>query len=546
MCSLSPEELCDLSYLDYSQNGNKARSIISEKLINGNDLSILISEFCSIYLTLKKSSPEVISRFQEDLDLPSRPQLLNSSLEDMLTFMDKDSYQSLDDAFKSIGFLSLDKVYENFKKLSSISEAHLEEIGITNDEAVTIHSYCYPGSDAPYHKMNKALAERNDNAIRNCRGYILHLMKALRKLKPIKTIGTTLYRGIDGKYLKFDDEHYKEGNALTWPAFTSTTQREESAYAFSNRAEQPIIFEIHGDFVGYDIKMFSRYPKEEEVLLEPETKFKVVSIKQDTINSKAKRIVVEVQNTPLIAKAAVKNFERAESNALYQSGCKGIHCGSAASIGLNFKKCTDGTTKTEITQVFKDKLLHVTTPVIVLVIGSPGEGNDTTLNKIIEDKQCTANDVCLKGPFNFSKDTNPQSFQFFGPIKVSELCKRNNIHYSSSNNKDIFFVDSRGIDDLFNMSKSLSQSIFALESISSCVIYMSKGTTSDDAISRLIRHLRVSHYFTGYDSGLAIVERCMFQTGKSKQRRLYVEEKVKRETNNRPELYKVRYVEKNS
>ena len=105
-----------------------------------------------------------------------------------------------------------------------------------------------------------------------------------------------------------------------------------------------------------------------------------------------------------------------------------------------------------MTQAFKDKLLRVAAPIIVLVIGSPGGGNGAILNKIIEGEQYSAGDICLKGPFSFNKDTSPQSFQFFGPIKVSELCKRNNTHHSSTNDKDIFFVDSRGIDDLFNMS----------------------------------------------------------------------------------------------
>lgn len=130
---------------------------------------------------------------------------------------------------------------------------------------------------------------------------------------------TTLYRGIDGKFLKFDENHYKVGNILTWPAFTSTTPNEDVVYnQFLGRAAQPIAFEIHGSFVGYDIKLFSRFLNENEVLLEPETTFRVVSIQDDIRNPKAKRIVVNVESTPLMIKEAVENFARAEVNLQQQ------------------------------------------------------------------------------------------------------------------------------------------------------------------------------------------------------------------------------------
>ena len=130
---------------------------------------------------------------------------------------------------------------------------------------------------------------------------IVHFLQAPRKLKPIPTAGVTLYRGIDGKHLKFDDDHYKVGNALSWPAFTSTTTNPGVVYDhFLKKAALPIIFEISGEFVGYSVKAFSKFSYEDEVLLEPETRFRVVSILRDARNVSAKRIVVIVTETTLI------------------------------------------------------------------------------------------------------------------------------------------------------------------------------------------------------------------------------------------------------
>ena len=78
------------------------------------------------------------------------------------------------------------------------------------------------------------------------------------------------------------------------------------------RVARPVIFEIQGDFVGYNIKKFSRFQEEDEVLLEPETMFRIVSIEKDKRNESVTRIVVAVQKSPLLINEAVENFRKAE------------------------------------------------------------------------------------------------------------------------------------------------------------------------------------------------------------------------------------------
>ena len=180
-----------------------------------------------------------------------------------------------------------------------------------------LFSYTYEAKnhdDSPYRVINKALAERDDNALYNYRGYILHLLKALRRLRPVNPREVTLYRGIKGEFVKFKKEHYKEGSTMTWPAFTSTTTNEDVAYKFMEKSTLPIIFEIHGAFVGYSIKEFSKHSNEDEILLEPEITFRIDSVQNDARNPKAKRVIVTVQQRPPIIKEAVENFARAERN----------------------------------------------------------------------------------------------------------------------------------------------------------------------------------------------------------------------------------------
>lgn len=237
----------------------------------------------------------------------------------------EDYYETLDKAFESAGFKDLAEIRKRSQdKVKTLTESgKLRTLGMSKEEAEVLFSYTFEvkkpeKKEFPCYVINKVLARRDTNALRNCRGYILHLLKALRKLNPIKTEGVTLYRGIDGSFLNFD-ENYKEGKILSWPAFTSTSLSVDIVYdKFLKRAAQPVIFEIHGNFIGYDISQFSFFTKECEILLEPETIFKIVSIQKDTQNINAKRIIIEVQKMSLMIENAVTNFGLAEQRQPFQ------------------------------------------------------------------------------------------------------------------------------------------------------------------------------------------------------------------------------------
>ena len=248
---------------------------------------------------------------------------LGTSGLDIFQQMPPGFYETLDVAFESAGFKDLAEIRRwAQKKARKLEESYkLGAMGMSKEGAEVLISFTYEGAnseDKPSYLINKAIAERNSNSLRAYRGYILHLLRTLRGLRPIRAEGTTLYKLADGR---LDEGLYRAGSTLTWPGFTFTTQSEDAVYGQSlEEAEQPIIFEIHGDFVGYDVQMLSAFPDEDEILLEPGTVFRVVSVQQDARIARAKRVVVVVQQTPLMIEGAVENFKRAGCGYVNNNG----------------------------------------------------------------------------------------------------------------------------------------------------------------------------------------------------------------------------------
>ena len=74
------------------------------------------------------------------------------------------------------------------------------------------------------------------------------------------------------------NQYYTNGETVTWWGFTSTATDMGVTKNFISKAAESTLFIIGGaDLWDYDIKAFSKYPEETEVLLEPEAKVKVVS-----------------------------------------------------------------------------------------------------------------------------------------------------------------------------------------------------------------------------------------------------------------------------
>lgn len=299
---------------------NKENTISNNQILSPNWIEVTSPSEETFFLNTKTGETRVEAPEMTLSELPFSSFKGQPSSLGIFQQMNPDFYEPLDESFKSAAFKKVDdiKTQSQNKVEDLVKKGILEELGVNKEEALVLFSYTYqakPSKYSPYVIMNKVLAERNDNMLRTYRGYILHMLKALRKLEPVSSAGRLLYRGIDGKYLKFDKDHYEVGNEMTWPAFTSTSLKEDIIYdQFLNNASQPIIFEISGNYVGYNIKQFSIFPNEEEVLLEPETTFIIMSIQEDKRNTGAKRIKIKVQPRPLMISEAVENFGVADWN----------------------------------------------------------------------------------------------------------------------------------------------------------------------------------------------------------------------------------------
>ena len=93
-----------------------------------------------------------------------------------------------------------------------------------------------------------------------------------------------LYRGMQVKVPTTYEEakghqYYARGKTVTWWAFTSTTTDGEVTSNFIRKSPESTLFNISGASLwGYDIRAFSMYPQEAEILLEPEAKVDVTSV----------------------------------------------------------------------------------------------------------------------------------------------------------------------------------------------------------------------------------------------------------------------------
>lgn len=183
-----------------------------------------------------------------------------------------DYYISFDDSLKR--FLSEDEIIiiknalkkeDTCNKLRKSSSSYSK---MSDDEIAAVYAYTFDfGEDKResniYRRINLILSNRSVNDMRNIRGYILHLLAALRHMGDNLIVkNVTLYRGIDGKK-SFAFDRHSEGISRSWPAFTSTSlDRDTVVDDFLDKAETPILFEIQ-KCTGYKINYLSAHQDEE-------------------------------------------------------------------------------------------------------------------------------------------------------------------------------------------------------------------------------------------------------------------------------------------
>ncbi len=142
--------------------------------------------------------------------------------------------------------------------------------------AVAVYTYdTQTGRESQlYFHLNRMLRVRGEMAraslIQTWGGFMHHFMKALAKLPDV---AGTCYRGYPDK--PFALKNYEHGVPFQWGAFTSTTTSLEVAKSFTDRTTGAL-FKITV-WSGRDIRRYSFFSAEEEILLSPNHRFMVTS-----------------------------------------------------------------------------------------------------------------------------------------------------------------------------------------------------------------------------------------------------------------------------
>ena len=174
---------------------------------------------------------------------------------------------------------------------NQISKKHKN---ITKQDAYIICSYTCESKIkdfSPYKILNKNLVSENrEEGIEHVSKYLFILLKSLRKLDryiPSEN-NTSLYRCIR-THINYKENNsnikavpYIKGNTKKFYGFTSTSPDPKLSYEFlkqspNNEHKFGTVFILTGNIIGYNIHLFNYY-KEEEILLEPESKFLIESV----------------------------------------------------------------------------------------------------------------------------------------------------------------------------------------------------------------------------------------------------------------------------
>lgn len=167
--------------------------------------------------------------------------------------------------------------FENMRDmvLKAIKSAKDLDDRLTTDEVAAIFLYTMEGSSNGsnvYSKLNQALRSEHRNEIKPWYHYLKLILTALLKLPTFPCIA---WRAVPLDL----SEKYVKGFEIPWLAFSSCTS---SIDVFQRSNQLPktgkrTLFTIEC-FTGRSIKEYSQYKREDEVLLLPDTRFRVISI----------------------------------------------------------------------------------------------------------------------------------------------------------------------------------------------------------------------------------------------------------------------------
>ena len=193
-------------------------------------------------------------------------------------------------------------ITDKIEKIIKDRESKIKEKypDISHNDSLIISSYTQEAKNSeysPYRTLNRKLVSDNrKEGLKKVSKYLYILLKALRKLKRYYPSEEQkyLYRGIRFQVNTKIDPYkpklvpYLVNKQKCFWAFTSTSPLQSTAFTFLDDngyhnekiSKKGTFFSLYGKVWGYDITLFNSYP-EEEILLEPERKFRIENVISD-------------------------------------------------------------------------------------------------------------------------------------------------------------------------------------------------------------------------------------------------------------------------
>ena len=152
----------------------------------------------------------------------------------------------------------------------------------------------YARETSLYYVLNLALRNKMRHVVRPWRDYVWLLLHALRELPPSTEV--TVFRGCKTTPADLGLE-LTEGFEFTWSAFSSTATKQGVMQTFVGQSGPRTLMTIKmTEQVGRDVRDFSLYPSENEILYPPNMCFEIV----DSFDAGNELIMVQCQQTETI------------------------------------------------------------------------------------------------------------------------------------------------------------------------------------------------------------------------------------------------------
>ena len=152
----------------------------------------------------------------------------------------------------------------------------------------------YARETSLYYVLNLALRNKMRHVVRPWRDYVWLLLHALRELPPSTEV--IVFRGCKTTPADLGLE-LTEGFEFTWSAFTSTATKQGVMQTFVGQSGPRTLMTIKmTEQVGRDVRDFSLYPSENEILFPPNMCFEIV----DSFDAGNELIMVQCQQTETI------------------------------------------------------------------------------------------------------------------------------------------------------------------------------------------------------------------------------------------------------